>query len=123
MTSSIQQSKNVQPMVPPDGGGAGPPDESHLQMNRTANPHTSVEDYSRVMLQYTHNRMASFADLGLDKGSPVPRSGRSSERSSDSARSMLRRGPAPTSPGVSYHDFAERSGRKSIRDAEKTPSF
>ncbi|KAE8364169.1 hypothetical protein BDV27DRAFT_158141 [Aspergillus caelatus] len=125
MTTSMQQPETVQPMVP-HGGGTSPPGDSHLQMNRTVNPHTSVEDYSRVMLEYTHNRMASFADLDADKGSPVSRSSRSSAgsgESGDSAGDMLRRGPAPTSAGVSHHDFGERGGRKATRDGEKNSSF
>ena len=126
MTTSMQHPETVQPIVHPDGGGTTPSSDSHLQMNRTVNPHMSVEDYSRVMLEYTHNRMASFADLDADNGSPVSRSSRSSAgsgKSDDSAGDMLRRGPAPTSAGVSHHDFSERGGRKATRDDEKKRSI
>ncbi|KAE8380802.1 hypothetical protein BDV26DRAFT_119384 [Aspergillus bertholletiae] len=126
MTTSMQQPETVQHIVSPDGGGTTPPEDSHLQMNRTVNPHTSVEDYSRVMLEYTHNRMVSFTDPDADKGSPVSRSSRSSAGSGESGDltgGMLRRGPAPTSAGVSHRDFGDRDGRKSTRDGEKNPSF
>ncbi|KAB8234734.1 hypothetical protein ETB97_004041 [Aspergillus alliaceus] len=126
MTTSIQQSESVQPMDIPDGGGTRPPGGSSLRMDRTVNPPTSVENYSRVMLEYTQNRMASFADLDADKGSPVSCSSRSSAGSGESgdlSSGMYRRGPAPTSAGVSHHDFGERGGRKSTRHGGKPPSF
>ncbi|KAF7596569.1 hypothetical protein BBP40_000969 [Aspergillus hancockii] len=106
-----------------DGGGTSPPNESHVQFNRAVNPQTSIEDYSRVMLEYTHNRMTSFADADPDKGSPVSRSSRSSAGSGDSAGGggMYQRGPAPTSAGVAHYDYGERGGRKSTRDDGKSP--
>ncbi|KAE8150174.1 hypothetical protein BDV25DRAFT_115218 [Aspergillus avenaceus] len=124
--TTVHQSENMQPMLPLDGGGTSPPGQNYVQTDRALNPQTSIEDYSRVMLEYTHNRMANFADFDSDKGSPVSRSSRSSAasgESSDSAGGMLRRGPAPTSGGISQHDFAERGGRKSTRDDDHKPSY
>jgi hypothetical protein len=109
----------------PEGGETSPPNESHVQYDRAVHPQTSIEDYSRVMLEYTHNRMASFADTDPDKGFPVRRSSRSSAGSGDSASGsgIYRRGPAPTSvgdTGVSHHDFGDRGGLNSTRDGEQS---
>lgn len=91
-----QQSQATQGMFPTDHEGYCPPGESHVDTTRALNPHTSIEDYSRVMLQYTQNRMSGFTRLDDDKGSHANRSSRSSDtgnESGDSASGVLARQP------------------------------
>lgn len=110
--STMQQSNAAENMAPTDGGSWRPPGEKSLprvQTQRATDPRTSIEDYSRVMLEYTHHRMANFADMDDDRGSSRSRSSRGSEtsgRSGTSSVSSLSKGTVPTSAGVSHHDFA-----------------
>ncbi|KAF9887301.1 hypothetical protein FE257_010296 [Aspergillus nanangensis] len=118
-------------MPPTDGGGCRPPGEkpepnAHVQTKRGgADPRTSIEDYSRVMLEYTHSRMATFADTDDDKSSFRSRSSRSSEtsgKSGDSASSSFSQGSGAPSAGVSAHDFAA-SNAKPSREPNNTRSL
>lgn len=110
--STMQQPNATENMAPTDGGSWRPPGEKSLprvQTQRATDPRTSIEDYSRVMLEYTHHRMANFADLDDDRGSSRSRSSRGSEtsgRSGTSSVSSLSKGAVPTSAGISHHDFA-----------------
>ncbi|KAL2811337.1 hypothetical protein BJX63DRAFT_433489 [Aspergillus granulosus] len=65
--------------MPAAGGEPGRPPGSIIQTDRTMGRHygASVEDYSRIMLEYTQRRMASVADSGS----------RSSRASNDSGQS------------------------------------
>lgn len=120
--SAVQQPTSMEPMIPTDGGGCRPPGDSqssgHVQTKRPLDPHTSIEDYSRIMLEYTHNRMASFADTDDDRGSSRSRSSRGSEtsgKSGDSSSTGLSRPSVPASnAGISHHDFAA-AGTASVK--------
>ncbi|PWY74753.1 endosomal cargo receptor [Aspergillus eucalypticola CBS 122712] len=98
-------------MPPTSGEGCRPPGD-HLETGRAADPNSSVEDYSRVMLEYTQRRMADFADLDDGKGSS--RSSRSSQTSGNSGTStsgMLARQAAGTTGAA--HDSSESAKRES----------
>lgn len=60
------------------------------QTQRPLDPRTSVNDYNRVMLQYTQRRMSTFCDMDDGRGSPGGSSNTSntSSRSSDASRSL-----------------------------------
>ncbi|KAK1144363.1 hypothetical protein N8T08_005516 [Aspergillus melleus] len=127
-----QQTQPPQGMFPADGGGYHTPGESHVDTTRSLDPHTSIEDYSRVMLQYTQNRMSGFARLDDDKGSPASRSSGSSDtgnESSDStsgmfARQMDGRDSTARSSSASFSNSPYGNGETttSARDNSK-PSF
>lgn len=74
---------------PTDGGGCRPIDDVP---RRTLNPRASLDDYNRVMLEYTKRRMSTFADVGQGRHSSSSRSSsNSSEKSSDSSAGVLAR--------------------------------
>ncbi|GLA39325.1 hypothetical protein AnigIFM63604_005000 [Aspergillus niger] len=98
--------------MPPTGGEGCRPPGDHLETGRAVDPHSSVEDYSRVMLEYTQRRMADFTDLDDEKGSS--RSSRSSQTSGNSGSStsgMLARQAAGATSAA--HDSSESTRRKS----------
>ncbi|KAL4894505.1 hypothetical protein BDV59DRAFT_12123 [Aspergillus ambiguus] len=116
--STVKELNTVASMSPTDGGGCRPPGERplpQLQTQRTADPRTSIEDYSRVMLEYTQHRMANFTDLDDDKGSSRSRSSRGSEtsgKSGDSSSTGLSKNSSDsTSAGINHHDFAVSGDR------------
>ncbi|KAI9041730.1 uncharacterized protein KD926_006454 [Aspergillus affinis] len=127
-----QQNQASQGMFPTDGGGYHPAGELHVNTARALDPHTSIEDYSRVMLQYTQNRMSGFARLDDDKRLPASRSSRSSDtgnESGDSASGMLARqangrGSTARSSSASLSNSPYGNGEisKPIKDNSK-PSF
>lgn len=89
-----QSTKGTQPMFPRESESYRPAGEPQVNTARALDPHTSIEDYSRVMLQYTQNRMSGFARLDDEKASPASRSSRSSDtgnESGDSASGVLAR--------------------------------
>ncbi|PLB51917.1 hypothetical protein P170DRAFT_471843 [Aspergillus steynii IBT 23096] len=87
-----QSTKGTQPMFPTGSEDYRPSAEPHINTSRALDPHTSIEDYSRVMLQYTQNRMSGFARLDDDKGSSGSRSGSDTgNESGDSASGVLAR--------------------------------
>ncbi|OJJ95457.1 hypothetical protein ASPACDRAFT_64367 [Aspergillus aculeatus ATCC 16872] len=88
--------------MPPTGGEAcRPPGDYRIHSHRTTDPHSSVEDYNRIMLEYTQRRMADFAEFDDDKGSFPSRSSRSSQTSGNSGTStsgvLARQAAGPTS--------------------------
>ncbi|PLN80133.1 hypothetical protein BDW42DRAFT_194725 [Aspergillus taichungensis] len=80
--------------------------QGQVQTDRMVNPNDSIEDYSRVMLQYTHNRMSSFTDVDQDKRSPS-----ASSRSSGSSGGSGKNGTTASVPGPAgaCHDSPNRS--------------
>ncbi|KAL4886254.1 hypothetical protein BJY04DRAFT_178732 [Aspergillus karnatakaensis] len=80
-------STNNSSMSPSDGEPGRPPGNV-IQTDRSADRHhtASVEDYSRIMLEYTQRRMAGFADTD-DRGYATSRSSRSSNTSGQSGNS------------------------------------
>ncbi|KAL4758967.1 uncharacterized protein BDW70DRAFT_162069 [Aspergillus foveolatus] len=68
-------------IYPGQSGGSG----GHNRRSSTS----TVEDYSRIMLEYTQRRMAGFADRpgDSDRGSATSRSSRSSNTSGQSGTS------------------------------------
>lgn len=76
--------------MPPSGTDAGRPPGNitvvHPEHTVYRNQNASVEDYSRIMLEYTQRRMAGFADLE-DTGYATSRSSRSSNTSGQSGSS------------------------------------
>ncbi|KAJ6107542.1 hypothetical protein N7523_008865 [Penicillium sp. IBT 18751x] len=92
--STAQPTDTVQSMFAQDSG-AGPPDSnSHVEIQRSMDPHVSLEDYNRTMLEYTQRQMSSFVDLDDGRGSG------SSNRSSASGGSSLNGSRTGTSNGV-----------------------
>lgn len=77
-------------MFPTDGGGYRPHDP--VQGTRPLNPRYSIEDYNRVMLEYTKRRMSTFAQVpdGRRHGSTSSDSSESSD-SGDSTAGVLAR--------------------------------
>lgn len=88
----------------PAGGGLPTEDISNRSqdLGSSVNPHASVDDYNRVMLQYTQRQMAAFTN----NGSPGNRrnsatsgtsgvSGASGQSSSSSVTNMARTGSGP----------------------------
>ncbi|KAL5338085.1 hypothetical protein BJX70DRAFT_398994 [Aspergillus crustosus] len=64
------------------------PPSNHIYTDRSADRHqtASVEDYSRIMLEYTQRRLAGFAETE-DRGYATSRSSRSSNTSGQSGNS------------------------------------
>jgi hypothetical protein len=63
------------------------------QSQRPLDPRNNIDDYSRVMLQYTQRRMSTFCDMDEGRGSPggssnSSNSSNSSSRSSDVSSSL-----------------------------------
>ncbi|KAL4952145.1 hypothetical protein BDW69DRAFT_185713 [Aspergillus filifer] len=81
----MPSAENSTPIFPPGGDAGRPPGNNiiHTERPQTA----SVEDYSRIMLEYTQRRMAGFADTD-DKGYATSRSSRSSNASGHSGKSI-----------------------------------
>ena len=77
--------------------------QGQVQTDRMVNPNDSIEDYSRVMLQYTHNRMSSFTDVNQDKRSPSA-SSRGSGSSGNSGNSGARMMASVPGPAGACHD-------------------
>ncbi|KAL4929656.1 uncharacterized protein BDV17DRAFT_290367 [Aspergillus undulatus] len=75
--------ENTTPLSPP-GGEPGRPPGNIIQTDRSQAG--SVEDYSRIMLEYTQRRMVGFADTD-DRGYATSRSSRSSNTSGQSGKS------------------------------------
>ncbi|KAI9933253.1 hypothetical protein ASPWEDRAFT_43022 [Aspergillus wentii DTO 134E9] len=100
--ASMQQSGNIQ-MFPTDGGGCRPPGNNAVDNSRPLDPRTSLEDYNRVMLEYTQRRMSTFMEMEEGSASPVSRSSRGSNTSGNSGASasgvLARQAAAPTSAG------------------------
>lgn len=76
-------------MFPAGGGGSAQLSQSETHAStsksRPLNPRSSLDDYNRVMLEYTRRRMSTFADVD---GPPRHTSGgrmRSSTRENNSA--------------------------------------
>ena len=86
--------------------GAGPPAHHHVQSSRSMDPHTSLDDYNRTMLQYTQRQMSTFVDLDGGRGHSSNRSSQSSSNSGHSNASSngvlasQANGPPPTSAGA-----------------------
>ena len=85
----------------PDGRGT-------QQTSRPLDPSSSVEDYSRVMLEYTRRRMSTFTDMGMDDKrhnstrSNSSGSSMSSDKSGASTSGVLaRQAAAPTTATTS----------------------
>ncbi|OJJ07982.1 hypothetical protein ASPVEDRAFT_47168 [Aspergillus versicolor CBS 583.65] len=76
----------------------------------------SVEDYSRIMLEYTQRRMAGFADPE-DTGYAASRSSRSSNTSGQSGRStsgiLAGHAPGPSPPSKAPDSSPDSAGAQS----------
>lgn len=98
-------------MFPTDSAGSvGPGDHVQKpQPSRPLNPRSSIEDYNRVMLEYTRRRMSTFVDIsGPRHNSPGSANSDSSGKagSGTSSTGMLARqaqGARSVSP-ASYDD-------------------
>ncbi|RAL01921.1 uncharacterized protein BO80DRAFT_434066 [Aspergillus ibericus CBS 121593] len=115
--ATAMQDDQYRSMPPIGGEGCRPPGDPSLQTARSVDPHSSVEDYSRVMLEYTQRRMADFADLDDDKGS-FSRSSRSSQTSGSSGNStsglLARQAAGATS---ATHDSSEARHMSGVNSA------
>ncbi|KAA8643038.1 uncharacterized protein ATNIH1004_009800 [Aspergillus tanneri] len=79
---SDEQTNSTHPVLPTNGEGAVRLGQKHIR------PSQSLEDYSRVMLQYTQCRMTGFVRTDSHKCSSTSRRSRSSD-SSDSTSGVL----------------------------------
>ncbi|KAI9369492.1 hypothetical protein BJX61DRAFT_545513 [Aspergillus egyptiacus] len=88
-------------------GESGRPPGNFIHTDRSMGRHhaSSVEDYSRVMLEYTRRRMAGFADTGGNRAAPSY-SSRSSNTSENSTSDVLAGQAASHSPPKSRHGSA-----------------
>ncbi|PYH42691.1 uncharacterized protein BP01DRAFT_367893 [Aspergillus saccharolyticus JOP 1030-1] len=103
--------------MPPSGReGCRASGDYHINSNRTMDPNTSVEDYNRVMLEYTQRRMADFAEFDDDKGSFPSRSSRSSQTSGDSGAStsgvLASQAAGPTSTSAGFPSVSDGGRRR-----------
>lgn len=113
MNAHMQQpASNVQDMFTEDAGN-GPPAESHVQTQRGIDPHTSLEDYNRTMLEYTQKQMSSFVDLDDGHGSGTSsRSSQSSGNSGSSNSGMLaRQANGPPTSASAQQQAMQRTGQ------------
>jgi hypothetical protein len=121
-----QPASSIEGMFTADHG-SGPPAESHVESQRAIDPHTSLEDYNRTMLEYTQKQMSSFVDL--EDGNSSGTSSRSSQSSGNSGNSrsgngVLARqanGPPPTSASA-QHSAMKRTGQVPASPNEAKPS-
>lgn len=88
MTASTAHiSEPIQSVIPnPGSGSPGQNTHSVLQPQRPLDPRSSVEDYKRIMREYTQRRMSTFTDkddLNSSRGSDTSsRTSRGSHSSS-----------------------------------------
>lgn len=98
-TQQMQQPlANIGTMFPADSGAGPPASTNHVDTQRL-DPHTSLDEYNRTMLEYTQRQISSFVDPD-DMNSHSGRSNRSSQSSGNSGTSGIVRqanGPPPTS--------------------------
>ncbi|KAF7178735.1 hypothetical protein CNMCM7691_007553 [Aspergillus felis] len=117
----MQQPKNTDPAFPVDGGGCRPPGETHVETQRSVDPNISIEDYNRIMLQYTQRRMSTFLDMGNDSTPPPSRSSRSSDSSGNSgvltSGALARQAAGPTSLEASHLRNSQTPGHKPVKHA------
>ncbi|RAL09177.1 uncharacterized protein BO97DRAFT_186148 [Aspergillus homomorphus CBS 101889] len=108
MATSMHE-EQLRSMPPTAGEGCRPPGEHHIvSSSRASDPHSSVEDYNRVMLEYTQRRMANFAEFEDHNGSFASRSSRSSQTSGNSGSStsgvLARQAAGPTAASAGTPD-------------------
>lgn len=126
-TQQMQQpSENIDTMITTDSGAGPPASTNHIETERL-DPHTSLDDYNRTMLEYTQRQMSTFVDLDDSNGrsGSSQSSSRSSESSSRSSQSSgnsgtsgiarQANGPPPTSAGAAA--AARLSPEQSLRSA------
>ncbi|KAJ5134502.1 hypothetical protein N7448_000478 [Penicillium atrosanguineum] len=92
--STMQPTETVQSMFAQNSGAGPPASNSNVETQRSMDPHVSLEDYNRTMLEYTQRQMSSFVDLDDSRGSG------SSGRSGRSSGSSHHSGDSGTSNGV-----------------------
>lgn len=118
-TQQMQQpSENIDSMFPTDSGAGPPASTNHVETQRL-DPHTSLDDYNRTMLEYTQRQMSSFVDLD-DVNSHSGSSSRSSQSSGNSGTSGITRqanGPSPTSAGAAAAATARHNAQQPQRAA------
>lgn len=106
-------SEPIQSMVPDLDAGASSQSHSVLQPQRPLDPRSSVEDYNRVMREYTQRRMSSFGDKNdhTSNGSGLISSGNST-RSSTNDISPVTSSPSTTSSGLMARQQHQLPGGK-----------
>lgn len=126
-TQMQQPATEIQGMFTSDHG-SGPPAGDHVQSQRAVDPHTSLEDYNRSMLEYTQKQMSSFVDL--DDGNGSGSSSRSSQSSGNSGNSGISNngslarqanGPPPTSASA-QRQAMQRTGQLPVEDPSEAKS-
>ncbi|KAL4939280.1 hypothetical protein BDV06DRAFT_225193 [Aspergillus oleicola] len=109
----MPSAENSTPMSPPGGDASRPPSNNIIHTERSQTG--SVEDYSRIMLEYTQRRMAGCADTD-DRGYATSRSSRSSNTSGQSGKSTSgvlasqASGPGYASNKIRRESVADDSG-------------
>lgn len=101
-----------------DSAGGGLPTEDitnqsaglgSQDLGSSVNPHASIDDYNRVMLQYTQRQMAAFTSNGSSgarrNSGTSGRSGSSGQSNASSVTNMARtgNGPSPRQGGSGSH--------------------
>lgn len=69
-------SETIRSMLPTDGGGTAPLEDIVHHPSHRPNSNAYIDDYNRVMLQYTQRQVATFIDS--DSGGNGPSSSASS---------------------------------------------
>lgn len=117
-TSNHHISEPIQSMVPDLDAGASSQPHSVLQPQRPLDPRSSVEDYNRVMREYTQHRMSSFGDKdghtsnGRDLSTSSRESSGNSTRSSTNDFSPVTSSPSTTTSGLMARQQHQLQGGK-----------
>ncbi|KAL4903412.1 hypothetical protein BDW74DRAFT_179829 [Aspergillus multicolor] len=91
-----------------------PGQSDNFNVHSRRSSQSTVEDYSRVMLEYTQRRMAGFAEVpgaDNDRGSATSHSSRSSNTSGQSGTSTSgilagqAAGPPPANPKIRHAEY------------------
>lgn len=117
-----QSAEHIETMIPQNAEVGSSISGSHVETQRL-DPHTSLGDYNRTMLEYTQRQMSSFVDLDDAKsGSGTSsRSSQSSGNSGTSSNGVLAgqaNGPAPTSASAARHAQQRHKAARSPNEAK-----
>ncbi|RMJ24824.1 hypothetical protein PHISP_04300 [Aspergillus sp. HF37] len=113
--TSSELSGTVLPMFPADGGGSAQlsQTETHASKPRPLNPRSSLNDYNRVMLEYTRRRLSTFAEAD---GPPPRHTSASRTRSNTRENNSTTSTTDPDSSTVAARgDAVRRAARDSSR--------
>ncbi|EPS34509.1 hypothetical protein PDE_09473 [Penicillium oxalicum 114-2] len=117
-----QPSYTIQSMFPNQAGEDSSLQGTNVETQRTFDPHTTIEDYNRTMLEYTQRQISSFVDLDENNNSSgtCSRSSQSSGNSDTSAHSTDSRHAAGASSPTSANPVRSTSVRDMAAEAHQS---